>query len=571
LPGTGISLGATTCQSAQNTTTCPTAAAALSGIGPWVLAPTGTEIAPGDTHSFNLDQAYTVGSTVLNTVGSAQCPVATVFTSVGGLNNVATLTPSAGAVSQSNACRPVAGPFLSTPLLTLNKVTTDYFGGAFSFTLSNTVQASGSVSTSAVGSSAQVDGDNATPGVQAFSVVSISADITIQESASPSGWTLTGASCTNLAGAAVGTLVGTTFTIPGATVNAAERFTCTFTNRAPPPPYAILSVVKTLTSTAGANPATFSISVTNTGTGGGTYALNDTPLLGLGVTPLVPSCTNVTAGGLGDQTPTCANATGPWSLADAGTVIAAGAMHRYTVNVPYVITVNATTSVGSGACPSTSPTTNRGGVNNSVTVVPSEGAVAMSSACTPLTPLPPILSVRKAITSAPGVSPVTYTISVSNTGGIGTYTLTDTPLPGTGISLGGATCQSDQNTVACPTAGAALAGTGSWLLAPAGTQIMPSTSHSYSLVQAFSAEPSVTNSPGSGMCPTDDVMASIGGLNNVASLTIGTGSVESRANACSAVAARETNAVAIPTLSQWALLLLASFMCLVVFVQRRST
>jgi hypothetical protein len=446
------------------------------------------------------------------------------------------------------------------PLLTLKKVTTTYFGGAFGFTLGNTVQASGSVSTLATGTPVQVDGDISQAGAQSFSVTAIGSDIVIQESSRPAGWTLTGASCTNRAGAAVGALVGDTLTIPAAQVTLSERFNCTFTNNAPPPPYANIGVVKTLTSAAGANPAIYSIVVTNAGTAPGTYALNDTPLLGSGIAALAPTCTNTSGGGVGDLTPNCAGTSGPWALADSGTPIGAGATHSYTVSVPYNVTSNATGAPGSGACPLTAPTTSPGGVNNAVSVIPSEGAVAVSNACSALSPLPPTLTLSKAVASPAGANPVRYTITVSNTGGPRTYSLNDSPLPGSGVTLGAARCQSSQNTSACTAAGAALSGSGPWVLAPAGTVIGAGVTHSFSLEQAYTAGGTLANTVGSALCPVSEPIIESGGLNNVATLSPSAGAV-SRANACSAVAVPNSDSIsAVPTMSQWAIILLIVLM-----------
>ncbi|WP_431123833.1 prealbumin-like fold domain-containing protein [Variovorax paradoxus] len=120
------------------------------------------------------------------------------------------------------------------PTLTLSKTTTGGAGGPFNFTLSNTTQTNGVVSTVAAGTAVQVDGNTATAGTQPFSAAVQGAAITIAEPAVP-GWNLAGAVCTD-AGTPVGSL-GTgadarTYTIPAASVQYGRPLSCTFTNAA---------------------------------------------------------------------------------------------------------------------------------------------------------------------------------------------------------------------------------------------------------------------------------------------------------------------------------------------------
>ena len=58
-------------------------------------------------------------------------------------------------------------------------------------------------------------------------------DATINESSFPSGWSFSTATCTNAGGATVGSLSGTTYTIPGAQLAAGAVVTCTYTNAQP--------------------------------------------------------------------------------------------------------------------------------------------------------------------------------------------------------------------------------------------------------------------------------------------------------------------------------------------------
>lgn len=118
--------------------------------------------------------------------------------------------------------------------LVLNKVTQTFAGGPFGFTLTNTSRNTGAtVSTSAANVPVQADGNVATAGVQAFGITTAGTAVTIQESSVPTGWTLSGVVCTNVSGTSVGSLSGTTYTLPAAATTAGALLTCTFTN-APP-------------------------------------------------------------------------------------------------------------------------------------------------------------------------------------------------------------------------------------------------------------------------------------------------------------------------------------------------
>lgn len=59
-------------------------------------------------------------------------------------------------------------------------------------------------------------------------------DATINESSFPSGWSFSAATCTNAGGTTVGSLSGTTYTIPGAQLAAGAVITCTYTTNAQP-------------------------------------------------------------------------------------------------------------------------------------------------------------------------------------------------------------------------------------------------------------------------------------------------------------------------------------------------
>lgn len=119
------------------------------------------------------------------------------------------------------------------PTITLTKTTQNGAGGPFGFTLTNTRRTTGTVTTTAAGTPTVVDGDT-NAAVTDFTVAALGTAITIEESTLPELWNFASASCTNSAGAAVGTLSGREITIPAGAVAAGQRFTCTYVNSTPP-------------------------------------------------------------------------------------------------------------------------------------------------------------------------------------------------------------------------------------------------------------------------------------------------------------------------------------------------
>lgn len=159
--------------------------------------------------------------------------------------------------------------------LTLRKTTIGGAGGPFGFTLTNTVQTTGTVTTAAANTPTQVDGDTGIAGTQVFTIAAPTTAVTINESSLPAGWSLSGATCVNASAATVGSLSGSTYTITGAEVAASISFTCTFTNDRLP----ILRLQKALPSGRFNAGDQFTLSIAGTGgpasvttTGAGTTA-----------------------------------------------------------------------------------------------------------------------------------------------------------------------------------------------------------------------------------------------------------------------------------------------------------
>lgn len=202
--------------------------------------------------------------------------------------------------------------------LTLNKITAGIAGGAFGFTLTNTGQTTGTVTTAAANTATQVDGDTGMTGTQVYAIASPTTAVTINESTLPAGWALSGASCVNAVGTPVGSRSGSTYTLTGAEIAASTAFTCTFTNdrlpilrlqKALPSGRFVATDQFTLTITGTGGPAT----TTTTGTGstangtatlnpgavGASYTFTETAAAGADLANYITtySCTNALSGG----------------------------------------------------------------------------------------------------------------------------------------------------------------------------------------------------------------------------------------------------------------------------------
>ncbi|SOD54054.1 DUF11 domain-containing protein [Pseudoxanthomonas wuyuanensis] len=174
--------------------------------------------------------------------------------------------------------------------VTLNKTTRLIAGGPFGFGLTNTEQASGSVSTTVVDTPTQVDGDSSSAGTaEPFAVTTFGTDVVITENTLPAGWLLTDATCTS-GGTPVGSRSGSAYTIPGGLIDAsAESFECTFTNT----PTTSLRIDKTVSPTTAraGDTVTYAITVNNDGPGPGDGAvMADPEVPGVDCTAATLSC-----------------------------------------------------------------------------------------------------------------------------------------------------------------------------------------------------------------------------------------------------------------------------------------
>ena len=313
--------------------------------------------------------------------------------------------------------------------LILRKTTLGGVGGAFGFALTNTAQATGTVTTTVVNTPTVVDGNTGSAATTAYTITSPTTAVTIDENTVPAGWQLTGATCVNNASVTVGSLSGSTYTITGAEIGASVSFTCTFTNTRLP----ILRLQKALPSGRFVAGDQFTLSIA--GTGG-------------------PA--SVTTTGVGN-TATGVATLNPGALGAVYTFSEAGASGANLAN--YVTTYACTNALGGGQTPSGSGTT------FNVTAVAGDDLT-----CTFTNTRNAVADLRLTKTNTPGVNgevdqgadtvvsatATTYTITVTNLGpdAANGAVLTD-PAPGN-LTCTTASCAASGG-AACPAlTGAAL-------------------------------------------------------------------------------------------------------------------
>lgn len=298
----------------------------------------------------------------------------------------ATVTLNAAATAANNN---VVCTFTNTrtPTVKLQKSTTSGFGGPFTFAQGNLAATPGPISTVAAGTP--------TPAAPtAIAVTTIGSAVTLTETVA-AGFSLTSAACTDANSAitgnsgAIGSLVGTTLTIPAGNVVAGADFTCVFTNLKLLPSY---SVSKAQTSgpspvVAAGNVISYTITVVNTGNQAltGLAIASDSMLTPVGTVLLTPAYAS------GD--------------ANSNSILDVGETWTYTVS--YTVT-QAVMDAG-------------GNLSNSVSVTTNEaGLVRASSSTTAISVLPGLTVVKTASTAGPvsAGQVITYTYKIKNTGNI---------------------------------------------------------------------------------------------------------------------------------------------------------
>lgn len=203
------------------------------------------------------------------------------FYSVNVATGAATAVSGSAATTQSDGANCLVASALVPPTLVLRKTTANGVGGPFAFTLTNTGQTVGTVTTTATNTPVQVDGDTANTGVQPFTISAFDTAVTITESGLPAAWNLTGVVCTS-GGSNVGSLAGATYTIPANAVVSGAQFECTFTNTQR---RADLSIAKTSSNAGAVAPGdTINYTLVVTNHAGDTVTgavVTDTPVAGL--------------------------------------------------------------------------------------------------------------------------------------------------------------------------------------------------------------------------------------------------------------------------------------------------
>ncbi|MCC6496795.1 MAG: DUF11 domain-containing protein [Propionibacteriaceae bacterium] len=293
--------------------------------------------------------------------------------------------------------RLVAG---AKPRIILRKTTLGASGGPYGFTLTNTLQGSGTVTTTTAGAATQVDGDPATTGNQAFLVTQTGTAVGINESTIPTGWALSSVSCTS-GGQNVGSLSGTTLTLPASAIVPGAVITCDFRNGRPS--IGLVKAAGTATGATAGSTLPYTFTVTNTG---------QTPLTSITITdPKVASvsCAATTLA-IGASTTCTGNHTLTQAEVDAGTV------------------VNSATVSGTP---------------------PSGTAVTSTAGTTSTIPRTPAISLTKSAGAPTGNtagSTVTYSFLVTNTGnvtlttvGVNDPTIGTVSCPATTLAPGAAT------------------------------------------------------------------------------------------------------------------------------------
>ncbi len=350
-------------------------------------------------------------------------------TAASGFYTVDVATASATSVSGSASTAQSDGAICPLavaavpPTLTLDKVTTGGAGGPFAFTLTNTGQPGGTVSTTAAGTPARVDGDTANPGTQPFAVSAFNTAVTITESDPPLGYALTNAACTVANGGApvaVGSFSAATrtYTIPGTAAVSNAAFACTFTNER----RATLRVQKALPGGRVAAGDQFTLTATGTG---GPFTATTT---GSGVTATGQIAATIVPGSAYTVTET---ASGSTVLANYGSTYAC------------------TNALAGGQTPQ--------GTGSSFSVTP---VVGDDLTCTfTNTAAVADLSITKddGVTSATPGSTVNYAVVVTNNGPAAADGAVVRDPVATGLTCTTATCGNAVNGSACPAAtGAAL-------------------------------------------------------------------------------------------------------------------
>lgn len=304
---------------------------------------------------------------------------------------------------------------LTQPSLQIRKRTTGATGSnSFTFSYPANVQSDAAAPTAATGETIAVAVDNTfVDGLVRF-IANSAQDTTLSETV-PAGWTLSDASCVDLANgnAVVATLAApvtgpanASLTLAAADVGPDAQIRCDFTNAKADPRLDIVKTASAASFVVGV-PASYTLQVSNNGTGATTAAATVTDAIPATLTPgTAPAGCTITG-----QNASCTIAAG----------LAVGASASFVIPVTPTAAADGTTvtntALVSGGGDTTCPT----------------AAHCSSSTSTPVgAPLLSIVKTASAASFVVGV-PASYTLTITNTGSAATTeitTVTD-PLPAT--------------------------------------------------------------------------------------------------------------------------------------------
>lgn len=273
--------------------------------GPFTFAQTNLASAPAGITTTAVNTAAPVSPTAINvtTIGSAVTLTETVAAGfaitgatctdansavTGNTGSIGTLSGNTLTIPAGNV---VAGAQFNCvftnrriPTVSVQKITQGAVGGPFTFAQTNLASTPAGITTTAVNTAAPVS-------PTAINVTTVGTAVTLTETLA-TGFAITSAACTDANSAvtgntgSIGTLSGSTLTIPAGNVVAGAQFNCTFTNRAIP----TVSVQK-ITQGAVGGPFTFAqTNLASTPANITTTAVNT-------AAPVSPTAINVTAVG----------------------------------------------------------------------------------------------------------------------------------------------------------------------------------------------------------------------------------------------------------------------------------
>ena len=327
------------------------------------------------------------------------------------------------------------------PLVRVQKITTGGVAGPFTFTQTNLASAPAGITTVTAGTAAPV-------APAAITVTTIVTAVTLTETV-VAGYALTAASCTDANSAitgnvgAIGTLAGTTLTIPAANVKSRADFTCIFTNTKLP------TITLTKISNGGVGPfvyngdngfgaaQTITTLVSGTGVAGATRTLAAASTVTT-ITETIPSgylLTAATCSGIGAGTATPNLATGAMVLNAAATVAGNVIACTFTNGKRPSVTL---TKISNGAVGGFTFTGTNGWASQTITTVTS--GVGVAGATQTLTTAATATTITETI-------PAGYVLASVTCSGLGGGTAT--PNLATGAVVLDATSTAAANSIAC--------------------------------------------------------------------------------------------------------------------------